>query len=121
MRLRLVALAVLAAAVVPVAAFGAAGSTTKLTTSLTGSAEVPKGAANGGGTVLGTNLHGLMEEDGFRAALLTEVASRRGRRFVAAGVSFAGARQTQQDRLADLVEAHLDMAAVEKLIMDGSP
>ena len=81
----------------------------------------PEGAANGGGTVLGTNLHGLMEEDGFRAALLTEVASRRGRRFVAAGVSFAGARQTQQDRLADLVEAHLDMAAVEKLIMDGSP
>jgi hypothetical protein len=49
-RLRLVALAVLAAAVVPVAAFGAAGSTTKLTTSLTGSAEVPKGAANGHGT-----------------------------------------------------------------------
>jgi len=31
-------------------------------------------------------------------------------------VSFAAAREAQFDRLADLVEAHLDMAAIERLI-----
>jgi adenosylcobyric acid synthase len=76
----------------------------------------PEGAANGAGSVLGTNLHGLLEEDGFRAELLATVASRRGRRFVAAGVSFAGAREAQLDRLADLVETHVDMGAIDALI-----
>jgi adenosylcobyric acid synthase len=75
-----------------------------------------EGAASPDGSVVGTNLHGLMEEDGFRAAFLAAVAERRGRRFVAAGVSFAGARQAQLDRLADLVETHVDMAAIEALI-----
>ena len=79
----------------------------------------PEGAANGAGSVLGTNLHGLMEEDGFRAEFLAAVGERRGRRFVAAGVSFAGVRQAQLDRLADLVESHVDMGAVEKLIAGG--
>jgi adenosylcobyric acid synthase len=81
----------------------------------------PEGAANPDGGVFGTNLHGLMEEDGFRAAFLTAVAGRRGRRFVAAGVSFAGARQAQLDRLADLVERNVDMGAVEALIAQGRP
>ncbi|HWC38531.1 MAG TPA: hypothetical protein VG476_08385, partial [Acidimicrobiales bacterium] len=81
----------------------------------------PEGAAKADGSVLGTNLHGVMEEDGFRAAFLAAVAERRGRRFVAAGVSFTGARQAQLDRLADLVESHVDMAMVEKLIAEGAP
>ena len=80
----------------------------------------PEGAANPDGSVFGTNLHGLMEEDGFRAAFLAGVAGRRGRRFVAAGVSFAGARQAQLDRLADLVESNVDMGAVETLIVEGA-
>ena len=50
MRLRLVLLAMLAAVVVPVVAFGAASSTKKLTASMTGSVEVPKGAPNGHAT-----------------------------------------------------------------------
>jgi hypothetical protein len=49
-RLRLVALAVLAAAVVPVVAFGAAGSSSKLTANMTGGVEVPKGDPNGHAT-----------------------------------------------------------------------
>jgi adenosylcobyric acid synthase len=79
-----------------------------------------EGAANPDGTVLGTNLHGLMEEDGFRGAFLAAVAERRGRRFVAAGVSFAGARQAQLERLADLVETHVDLEAIEALISEGA-
>ncbi|MBA3510012.1 MAG: cobyric acid synthase, partial [Thermoleophilaceae bacterium] len=41
-----------------------------------------------GGGVVGTNLHGLFEEDGFRGAFLGQVAQRRGKEFVPAGVSF---------------------------------
>ena len=75
----------------------------------------------GDAAVLGTSLHGLFEQDGFRAVFLTEVGRRRGRTFVPAGVSFAAARAAQFDRLADLLEAHLDLAAVEALIEQGAP
>ncbi len=66
--------------------------------------------------MLGTSLHGLFERDGFRAAFLTEVGRRAGKTFVPAGVSFAAARDAQFERLADLLEAHLDLAAVDALI-----
>jgi adenosylcobyric acid synthase len=66
--------------------------------------------------VLGTSLHGLFEQDGFRAAFLMEVGRRAGKTFVPAGVSFAAARDTQFERLADLIESHLDVDAVDALI-----
>jgi adenosylcobyric acid synthase len=69
--------------------------------------------------VLGTTLHGLFEADGFRAAFLTEIGRRRGKAFVPAGVSFRAAREAQLDRLADAVEAHLDMAALETIIKEA--
>jgi adenosylcobyric acid synthase len=69
-----------------------------------------------GGGVVGTNLHGLFEEDGFRGSFLAEVAQRRGKEFVPAGVSFGAAREAQFHRLADLLEAHLDVDAVCALI-----
>ncbi|HVW33345.1 MAG TPA: cobyric acid synthase, partial [Acidimicrobiia bacterium] len=76
----------------------------------------PDGATSADGAVLGTSLHGLFETDGFRAAFLERVAARRGRAFRPSGLSFAAARQAQFDRLADLVEAHLDLAALLRLI-----
>jgi adenosylcobyric acid synthase len=72
-----------------------------------------------GGGVVGTNLHGIFEEDGFRGAFLVEVALRRGRVFVPAGVSFGAAREAQFDRLADLLEAHLDVDAVCRIIEEA--
>ena len=81
----------------------------------------PEGATGAGGGVLGTSLHGLFEADGFRTAFLTEVAVRRGKAFVPSGISFAAAREAQFDRLADLLETHLDMSAVERLIAAGAP
>ncbi|MFN2608991.1 MAG: cobyric acid synthase [Acidimicrobiales bacterium] len=78
------------------------------------------GGADGAGRVLGTSLHGLFEEDGFRTAFLADVARRRGRAFVPAGGSFAAAREAQIDRLADMVEAHLDLGAVDALIKEGA-
>jgi adenosylcobyric acid synthase len=70
------------------------------------------GAVDPDGRVLGTSLHGLFEEDGFRATFLCEVGRRRGKTFVPAGVSFGAAREAQFDRLADLLDAHLDLEEV---------
>jgi len=72
-------------------------------------------------TVFGTSLHGLFEGDAVRTSFLGHVARRRGKRFVAAGVSFAEARQDQCDRLADLLEDHLDLDAVAALIASAAP
>jgi adenosylcobyric acid synthase len=80
-----------------------------------------EGAVDPGGRVLGTTLHGLFEEDGFRAAFLADVGRRRGKELPPSGVSFTAAREAQIDRLADLVEAHLDLAAVEALVKEGAP
>ena len=78
--------------------------------------------ADGGlAPVLGTSLHGLFEEDGFRAAFLMAAARRRGKRFAPAGVSFTAARQAQLDRFADLLEGHLDLPALEAIITGAVP
>ncbi len=71
--------------------------------------------------VIGTSLHGLFEADAFRATFLTEVGRRRGKTFVPAGLSFAAARETQIDALADLLEAHLDLDRLFTLIESGVP
>lgn len=57
--------------------------------------------------VYGTSLHGLFESDEFRAAFLG---------LPGPTWSFAAAREQHLDRIADLLEAHLDLAAVERLI-----
>lgn len=80
-----------------------------------------EGAVNPSDTVRGTTIHALFEQDAFRARFLEDVAVRRGKRFVAAGVDFAERRQAQIDRLADIVEEHLDMAVVRQLVEEGSP
>ncbi|MGI8882350.1 MAG: cobyric acid synthase [Jatrophihabitans sp.] len=72
-----------------------------------------------GPTVFGTNLHGLFEADEFRAAVLTEIARQRGRSFTPQPMSFAAARENQLDRLGDLVEQHLDMPAICRLIQEA--
>jgi adenosylcobyric acid synthase len=74
-----------------------------------------------GGRVAGTTLHGLFERDGFRAAVLAWAAERSGKRWSPTGVDFAAARMDRLDRIADALEAHLDLAALEALIAEGAP
>ncbi len=64
------------------------------------------------GRVFGTSLHGIFESDGFRRTFLGEVARLRGRSFAGRPSSFAAARQAQYDRVADALEAHLDLSGV---------
>jgi adenosylcobyric acid synthase len=81
----------------------------------------PEGAtAVGPRPALGSSLHGLFEADGLRAALLGAVAARRGRTLQPSGISFAAARGAQLDRLADLVEHHLDLTAIDRLIQESA-
>ena len=81
--------------------------------------EFPGGARSG--HVLGTMWHGSLEGDAFRTAFLTEVARLTGHVWEPSGVSFAAAREGRLELLADLVEEHLDVAAIASLAMDGAP
>jgi adenosylcobyric acid synthase len=73
------------------------------------------------GACFGTTLHGLFEADAFRRAFLEGVAAHRGKRFVSAGRSFAGARIDALDELAEALAEHLDLPAIEALINEASP
>jgi adenosylcobyric acid synthase len=73
------------------------------------------------GAVLGTSWHGVLEDDGFRRALLGRVAHVRGRRFVAGTARFADTRERRLDALGTLVADHLDLGALTDLIESGPP
>jgi adenosylcobyric acid synthase len=71
------------------------------------------------GAVIGTSWHGLLETDEVRRALLSWVADCRGRSWVPGSEPFAAVRERQLDRLGDLVEEHVDTAALLELIERG--
>ena len=73
------------------------------------------------GRVAGTTLHGLFERDGFRTALLGWAAQRSGKRWAPAGTDFAAARVERLDRMADTLEAHLDLDRVTALVRQAAP
>ena len=73
------------------------------------------------GNAFGTVWHGALESDGFRRALLGEVAAVTGRAWEPGERCFADVRQARLDLLGDLVADHLDTDAVVRLIRDGAP
>jgi adenosylcobyric acid synthase len=73
------------------------------------------------GEVFGTSWHGVLEHDTLRRALLARIADRRGRRWLPGDEPFAAVRERRYDRLADLVEAHVDTDALTALVDDGPP
>ncbi len=70
--------------------------------------EGPEGSSAREGRILGTSLHGLFDADGFRDCFLGQVAARAGKAWVPSGTHFAAHRRAQADRLADVLEHHLD-------------
>jgi adenosylcobyric acid synthase len=81
----------------------------------------PEGAVVG--NVSGTHWHGAFESDEFRRRFLTEAARQAGRHgfVVAPDTRFAEVRERALDVLGDLVEEHLDTAALWRLIEEGPP
>ncbi len=75
------------------------------------------------GNVFGTHWHGTFESDGYRRAFLMEAARLAGRHgfAVAPDANFTARREEVIDLLADLVEEHLDTAALARLIDSGPP
>ncbi len=73
------------------------------------------------GRVAGTTVHGLFESDGFRAGVLGWAADRAGKQWTPGGVDFGAVRLARLDRIADLLEAHLDLDHVAELIAQGAP
>jgi adenosylcobyric acid synthase len=73
------------------------------------------GASSGSGAVVGTYLHGLFANDGLRRALLAHLATHRG---LAPDARWGAASSaaTRYDRLADVVAASCDLAAIGKLV-----
>ncbi len=72
------------------------------------------------GAVWGTSWHGVLENDEFRRAFLAEVAALAGRDFTPApGTEFAAVREARLDALGDLIDGHLDTAALCRLISGG--
>jgi adenosylcobyric acid synthase len=69
--------------------------------------------------VLGSSLHGLLEGDELRSAVLGAAAERQGVAWEPSGVSFASARQGQIERLADLCRDHLDLDGLWQLVIEG--
>jgi adenosylcobyric acid synthase len=67
---------------------------------------VDDGAVSEGGAVVGTLVHGLLEDDGVRAALLERLRARRG--IAAPAGPPIPRREAEYDRLADALAAHLD-------------
>ncbi len=82
-----------------------------------GGGSFPGGCASG--EIRGTSWHGIFESDGFRQLLLRQVAAAAGRSFEPADTRFEAIRERRLDTLADLVEQHLDTAALRKLIDHG--
>jgi adenosylcobyric acid synthase len=74
----------------------------------------PDGGMNPAGTVFGTYLHALFDNDAFRAGLLATLAAKKGISRPAAGTAWS--REQAYDRLAAHVRAALDMAFIHRLL-----
>jgi len=75
----------------------------------------PEGGRSADGSVCGTSLHGVLDGDDFRRALLADVAERRGRTFTPAGRPYAAALEDHLEHLADWVEKYVDIEALRVL------
>ena len=75
----------------------------------------PDGAMSADGLVIGTYVHGIFADDGFRRAFLADLASRRGRAGRFGAVEFAGRVDAVLDDLAAHMAAHLDLDAFAEI------
>lgn len=82
---------------------------------------MPEGALSVDGAVCGTSLHGVLDGDEFRHALLADVAAAAGRTFRPAPRPYGAALEDHLEHLADWVEAHVDVPEVARLAACAAP
>jgi adenosylcobyric acid synthase len=73
------------------------------------------GAVSADGAVVGTMIHGILDNDGLRRSLLAALRERRGLPR-AAGEPAIPSRHEEYDRLANAVEASLDRALLDRIV-----
>lgn len=80
--------------------------------------ELPDGAEGKNGSVWGTYIHGIFDDDGFRRHLINWLKQRKGLNISeqAPALSAVELRQREYDRLADLVRRSLNMKLVYELL-----
>ncbi len=81
---------------------------------------LPEGASSPDGRVRGTSLHGVLDDDDLRAAVLGAVATAHGRCFTATARGYAEALQDHVDHLADWLESHVDVDRLAALAATAS-
>lgn len=82
----------------------------------------PDGVVAHGGRLLGTYIHGLLENRNFHDGWLGRVAAAAGRPWPAlATVSASARRQAAYDRLADALRRHLDLSRLPTLLQTTPP
>jgi adenosylcobyric acid synthase len=84
-----------------------------------GASQWEDGATSDDGWVVGTHVHGLLDEASVRRPLLQAVASRRGRPW-SPGPPVPGV-DAEVDRLADAVCAAIDMNLLRRIVAEGVP
>ncbi len=73
------------------------------------------GVVSENGLVLGTYIHGIFDNDEFRRSLLDALRLRKGLPALAGQtLTYSAQKEAAYDRLADLVRANLDMAAIRR-------
>ena len=75
----------------------------------------PEGAVSADGAVIGTYLHGIFADDGFRRAFLDNLAARRGREGAFGEVDFDARVDATLDELAAHMAANLDLDAFARI------
>jgi len=84
-----------------------------------GDEEWEDGATSSDGWVVGTHVHGLLDEPAVRRPMLQALAARRGRHW-RPGPPVPGV-EAELDRLADAVAAALDMNLLHRIVEEGVP
>ena len=75
-----------------------------------------EGALRRDRSVLGTSWHGIFEADGFRDAFFGHIAKKVNKQIMLSGFSYAGAREEEIDKLADVCEQYIDTDLFWKIL-----
>lgn len=76
------------------------------------------GLSNGDGTVFGTYLHGIFDDGTVAFSIAKALAEKKGISLESASWDYEAYRESQYDKLADLVRKSLDMEAIYRIMED---